>query len=89
MPLSFSQIVVSLNLKNWSYIHAFITQTDGKIYREANTGLGKSDMIINIDNREYLIETKIYYDLFDFVRRDKMGVKWNETFHGSQSHTEA
>lgn len=57
-----------------TYIHAFITQTDGKIYREANTGLGKSDMIINIDNREYLIETKIYYDLFDFVRRDKMGV---------------
>ncbi len=44
-----------------TYIHAFITQTDGKIYREANTGLGKSDMIINVNNKEYLIETKIYY----------------------------
>ena len=44
-----------------TYIHAFITQTEGKIYREANTGLGKSDMIINIKNKEYLIETKIYY----------------------------
>jgi len=44
-----------------TYIHAFITQTEGKIYREANTGLGKTDMIININNREYLIETKIYY----------------------------
>jgi len=44
-----------------TYIHAFITQTEGKIYREANTGLGKSDMIININNFEYLIETKIYY----------------------------
>ncbi len=44
-----------------TYIHAFITQTDGKIYREANTGLGKTDMIINISNKEYLIETKIYY----------------------------
>ncbi|PIE86486.1 MAG: hypothetical protein CSA05_00205 [Bacteroidia bacterium] len=32
----------------------------GKIYREADTGLGKSDMIINIDSGEYLIETKVY-----------------------------
>lgn len=44
-----------------TYIHAFITQTNGKIYREANTGLGKSDMIININNKEYLVETKIFY----------------------------
>ena len=44
-----------------TYIHAFITQTEGKIYREANTGLGKSDMILNVKNKEYLIETKIYY----------------------------
>ncbi len=44
-----------------TYIHAFITQTEGKIYREANTGLGKSDMIVNVKNKEYLIETKIYY----------------------------
>ncbi len=44
-----------------TYIHAFISQTEGKIYREANTGLGKSDIIINVKNREYLIETKIYY----------------------------
>ncbi len=44
-----------------TYIHAFITQTEGKIYREANTGLGKSDMIVNVKNKEYLIETKIYH----------------------------
>ncbi len=44
-----------------TYIHAFITQTEGKIYREANTGLGKSDIILNVKNKEYLIETKIYY----------------------------
>ena len=50
-----------------TYIHAFITQTDGKIYREANTGLGKSDMIININNLEYLIETKIYYAFKQFT----------------------
>ena len=50
-----------------TYIHAFITQTDGKIYREANTGLGKSDMIININNLEYLIETKNYYAFKQFT----------------------
>ncbi|MEA2042781.1 MAG: hypothetical protein U9N85_09550 [Bacteroidota bacterium] len=44
-----------------TYIHAFITQTEGKIYREADTGLGKSDIILNVKNKEYLIETKIYY----------------------------
>ncbi len=44
-----------------TYIHAFIMQTEGKIYREAQTGLGKSDIIVNVKNKEYLIETKIYY----------------------------
>ena len=37
-----------------------INDLEGKIYREANTGLGKSDMIINIANKEFLIETKIF-----------------------------
>jgi len=50
-----------------TYIHAFINETGGKIYREANTGLGKTDMIININNREYLIETKIFYSMFKFT----------------------
>ena len=43
-----------------TYIHALINELDGKIYREANTGLGKSDMIINVKKNELLIETKIY-----------------------------
>jgi esterase/lipase len=43
-----------------TFISAIIQELSGKIYREADTGLGKSDMIINIDNQEYLIETKIY-----------------------------
>jgi len=44
-----------------TYITATVQELNGKIYREANTGLGKSDMIINIANNEFLIETKIYY----------------------------
>ncbi len=43
-----------------TFIHAIIHELEGKIYREADTGLGKSDMIINVKKREYLIETKIY-----------------------------
>ncbi len=43
-----------------TFISAIVQELKGKIYREADTGLGKSDMIINIDNQEYLIETKVY-----------------------------
>jgi len=44
-----------------TYIQAFLQVVDGKSYREADTGLGKSDLIININSKEYLVETKIYY----------------------------
>jgi len=43
-----------------TFISAIVQELSGKIYREADTGLGKSDMIVNIDNQEFLIETKIY-----------------------------
>ncbi len=43
-----------------TFITAIVQELRGKIYREADTGLGKSDMIINIDSQEYLIETKVY-----------------------------
>jgi len=44
-----------------TFISAVVSQLDGKIYREADTGLGKSDMIINFNAKEFLIETKVYY----------------------------
>ena len=44
-----------------TYIQAFLQVVKGKSYREADTGLGKSDLIINVNSKEYLIETKIYY----------------------------
>ena len=44
-----------------TYIQAFLQVVGGKSYREADTGLGKSDLIINVKSDEYLIETKIYY----------------------------
>ena len=44
-----------------TYLQAFLQIVKGKSYREADTGLGKSDLIINVKSKEYLIETKIYY----------------------------
>ena len=35
-----------------TFITAIMQELEGKIYREADTGLGKSDMIINIANNE-------------------------------------
>ena len=54
-----------------TYIQAFLQVVGGKSYREADTGLGKSDLIINIKSEEYLIETKIYYYETQFLTGKK------------------
>ena len=54
-----------------TYIHAIINELEGKIYREADTGLGKSDMIIHIKGNEFLIETKVYYSPGKFEKGKK------------------
>jgi len=54
-----------------TYIQAFLQVIDGKSYREADTGLGKSDLIVNINSKEFLIETKIYYYENQFVTGKK------------------
>ena len=54
-----------------TYIQAFIQVVGGKSYREADTGLGKSDLIVNIKSEEYLIETKIYYYESQFLKGKK------------------
>ena len=50
-----------------TFIFAAMEELQGKIYREANTGLGRCDIIINIGKAEFLIETKVYrsFSLFD------------------------
>jgi hypothetical protein len=50
-----------------TYIQAFLQVIGGKSYREADTGLGKSDLVINVKSKEYLIETKIYYYENQFI----------------------
>ncbi len=44
-----------------TFITAVVDQLNGKIYREADTGLGKSDIILNFNGKEFIIETKVYY----------------------------
>ena len=51
-----------------TFITAIIQEMDGKIYREADTGLGKSDMIINVEGVEFLVETKVYYSPSHFEK---------------------
>jgi hypothetical protein len=49
-----------------TFIAAFLLQAQGKSYREANTGLGKSDLILNIQGEEILFESKKYYGFAQF-----------------------
>jgi len=51
-----------------TYIQAFLQVVDGKSYREADSGLGKSDLVINVNSEEYLIESKIYYYEKQFLK---------------------
>jgi len=46
-----------------TYIQAFIQLVNGKSYIEPHTGLGKCDLIININNIESIIEFKIYKNI--------------------------
>ena len=43
-----------------TYLQAFLTMVDGKSYREAQVSLGDTDLIVNISNKEYLFEIKVY-----------------------------
>ncbi|MBI4649576.1 MAG: AAA-like domain-containing protein, partial [Bacteroidia bacterium] len=54
-----------------TYIQSFLQMIDGKSYREADTGLGKSDLIINVKGDEYIIETKIFYYEAQFLKKKK------------------
>ncbi|MCS7037778.1 MAG: AAA-like domain-containing protein [Saprospiraceae bacterium] len=51
-----------------TFLTAFVQQAGGKTYREANTGLGKSDLVVNLRGQELLFEAKRYYGLAKFER---------------------
>ena len=54
-----------------TFISAVVSQLNGKIYREAEAGLGKTDMILNFNGKEFIIETKVYYAPKQFTEGKK------------------
>lgn len=51
-----------------TYIQAFLNVVEGKSYLEAHVALGRSDLIVNIQNEEFVIEAKVYSDLTKFKK---------------------
>jgi len=51
-----------------TYIQSFLQEMGGKSYLEPHTGLGRSDLIVNLDNHEYVVEFKIYRNPAQFER---------------------
>lgn len=54
-----------------TFLAAFVAEAEGKSYREADTGLGKSDLILYLNGQEYLFETKKYYSPGKFTKGKK------------------
>lgn len=49
-----------------TYLNAFLSMVDGKTYLEAHTGIGRTDLIITINNEEFVVEAKVYSDIVKF-----------------------
>jgi DNA-binding transcriptional regulator WhiA len=49
-----------------TYINAFLGVVGGTSYIEAHTNLGRTDMIINIEGQESVIESKVYQNITQF-----------------------
>jgi len=54
-----------------TYIQTLIQTIEGKSYLEPHTGLGRCDLIINVNNKESVIEFKVYRDILRFEKGKK------------------
>ncbi len=54
-----------------TYLTAFLDMVDGKTYIEAQTGVGRTDLLINVNHEEFVVEAKIYSDIVKFKRGKK------------------
>lgn len=50
-----------------TYIQSFLEVFKGKSYLEPHVALGRSDLIVNILNNEWVIEAKIYHNITQFA----------------------
>jgi hypothetical protein len=51
-----------------TYIQSFLQVMEGKSYLEAHVALGRSDLIINIQNQEFVVEAKLFTDSTKFKK---------------------
>ncbi len=51
-----------------TYIQSFLNIAEGKSYLEAHVALGRSDLIVNIQNQEFVIEAKLFSDSTKFKK---------------------
>ena len=49
-----------------TYLYAFLSLVEGKTYLEAQTGVGRTDLIITVNNEEFVVEAKVYSDIVKF-----------------------
>ena len=54
-----------------TYLTAFLSMVDGKTYIEAQTGIGRTDLIINVGHQEFVVEAKVYSDIVKFRKGKK------------------
>ena len=51
-----------------TYLQALLDLVEGKSYLEPHTGLGRSDLILNIEGIEYVVEFKVFHNSTQFRR---------------------
>ncbi len=51
-----------------TYLQALLDLVEGQSYLEPHTGLGRSDLILNIDNKEYVVEFKVFHNSTQFKK---------------------
>ena len=54
-----------------TYLTAFLSMVDGRTYIEAQTGIGRTDLIIYVNQQEFVVEAKVYSDIVKFKRGKK------------------
>jgi AAA-like domain len=54
-----------------TYIQSFLNIAEGKSYLEPHIDLGRSDLIVNIQNQEFVIEAKLFSDMTKFKKGKK------------------
>jgi AAA-like domain len=54
-----------------TYLTAFLDMVDGKTYIEAQTGVGRTDLLINVGGQEFVVEAKVYSNIVKFRRGKK------------------